>query len=92
MNLRASDRPEFDAWRWNDYWVPLDMVIEFKREVYQMALTELSRFLPRLNHHTRYLRSGVRARQRDPSAMLGASTDREDDAPATDESPQKPLD
>ena len=22
MNLRATDHPEFDAWRWNDYWVP----------------------------------------------------------------------
>ncbi len=43
--LRASSHPEFDAWRWNDYWVPLESVIEFKREVYQLALTELSRFL-----------------------------------------------
>jgi putative (di)nucleoside polyphosphate hydrolase len=38
---------EFDAWRWHDYWVPLDVVIEFKREVYQQALQELSRFLNR---------------------------------------------
>lgn len=45
--LRATDHPEFDAWRWSQYWVPLDAVIEFKREVYQMALTELSRFLHR---------------------------------------------
>jgi len=45
--LRATDHPEFDAWRWNHYWVPLDAVIEFKREVYQLALTELSRFLRR---------------------------------------------
>ena len=22
--LRATDHPEFDAWRWNEYWVPLD--------------------------------------------------------------------
>lgn len=47
MNLRATDHPEFDAWRWNEYWIPLDVVIEFKRDVYQLALTELSRFLPR---------------------------------------------
>jgi len=47
VNLRASNHPEFDAWRWHDYWVPLDMVIEFKREVYQLALQELSRFLSR---------------------------------------------
>jgi putative (di)nucleoside polyphosphate hydrolase len=45
VSLRASAHPEFDAWRWNDYWVPLESVIEFKREVYQLALTELSRFL-----------------------------------------------
>ncbi|MGY6127185.1 RNA pyrophosphohydrolase (plasmid) [Paraburkholderia strydomiana] len=45
--LRATDHPEFDAWRWNEYWVPLDCVIEFKRDVYQLALTELSRFMRR---------------------------------------------
>ena len=45
VNLRLTDHPEFDAWRWHDYWVPLDVVIEFKRDVYQRALQELSRFL-----------------------------------------------
>jgi len=45
VSLRANARPEFDAWRWNDYWVPLDAVIEFKRNVYVQALTELERFL-----------------------------------------------
>lgn len=49
VSLRSSEHPEFDAWRWRDYWVPLDSVIEFKREVYQHALTELARFLPRDN-------------------------------------------
>jgi putative (di)nucleoside polyphosphate hydrolase len=60
LDLRATDHPEFDAWRWNEYWVPLDLVIEFKRDVYQMALSELARFLPRVNHHNRYLRTGMR--------------------------------
>ena len=45
VRLRASAHPEFDAWRWHDYWVPLDAVIEFKRDVYQQALLELSRFV-----------------------------------------------
>jgi putative (di)nucleoside polyphosphate hydrolase len=63
LNLRATSHPEFDAWRWNDYWVPLDMVIEFKRGVYEMALTELARFLPRVNPHNRYLRSGLRTQR-----------------------------
>jgi putative (di)nucleoside polyphosphate hydrolase len=43
--LRRSEKPEFDAWRWSDFWVPLDAVVDFKREVYQAALSELSRFL-----------------------------------------------
>ena len=45
VSLRASSHPEFDAWRWNTYWVQLDNVIEFKRAVYQQALSELARFL-----------------------------------------------
>lgn len=49
LNLRATTHPEFDAWRWNDYWVPLDSVVDFKRGVYEMALTELSRYLPRID-------------------------------------------
>jgi putative (di)nucleoside polyphosphate hydrolase len=44
--LRRSEKPEFDAWRWSDYWVPLQSVVEFKREVYALALSELSRYIP----------------------------------------------
>ena len=78
LNLRATDHPEFDAWRWNDYSVPLDVVVEFKRGVYEMALTELSRFVPRLDHRldhkNRYLRSGAHPRE------LGAGAGTEADA------------
>jgi putative (di)nucleoside polyphosphate hydrolase len=45
VRLRASGRPEFDAWRWHEYWVPLETVIDFKREVYRQALIELHRYL-----------------------------------------------
>jgi putative (di)nucleoside polyphosphate hydrolase len=45
--LRRSEKPEFDAWRWHPYWVPLDAVVEFKRDVYQQALSELSRYVLR---------------------------------------------
>jgi putative (di)nucleoside polyphosphate hydrolase len=45
VSLRATPHPEFDAWRWSDYWVPLEDVVEFKREVYKMALNELAVFL-----------------------------------------------
>lgn len=47
VHLRASEKPEFDAWRWHDYWVPLESVIEFKRDVYQQALNELAKYLHR---------------------------------------------
>jgi putative (di)nucleoside polyphosphate hydrolase len=48
--LRRSEKPEFDAWRWNDYWVPQESVIEFKRAVYQQALAELSQYVFRAEH------------------------------------------
>jgi len=44
--LRRSERPEFDAWRWSEFWIPLADVVEFKREVYLQALVELCRFIP----------------------------------------------
>jgi putative (di)nucleoside polyphosphate hydrolase len=62
VSLRATEHPEFDAWRWSDYWVPLEDVIEFKREVYQMALNELATFL----HHSSR-RSGGKPRK--PAAV-----------------------
>ena len=51
VRLRASEHPEFDAWRWHDYWVPLDSVIEFKRDVYKQALHQLVRFLEPVARH-----------------------------------------
>ncbi|MDB5930371.1 MAG: hydrolase [Polaromonas sp.] len=80
LNLRATSHPEFDAWRWNDYWVPLDVVVEFKRGVYEMALTELSRFVPRCDFRSdsrpeqrnRYLRGGLH--QRDLLASQAAAS------------------
>lgn len=37
-----TDTPEFDGYRWVDYWRPLDEVVAFKRQVYRQALDELS--------------------------------------------------
>jgi putative (di)nucleoside polyphosphate hydrolase len=34
--------PEFDRWRWVDYWQPVKEVIYFKRPVYVKALHELA--------------------------------------------------
>jgi putative (di)nucleoside polyphosphate hydrolase len=37
----ATGTPEFDRWRWVDYWQPIREVIYFKRAVYTKALHEL---------------------------------------------------
>jgi putative (di)nucleoside polyphosphate hydrolase len=50
VRLRASAHPEFDAWRWNDYWLTMESVVEFKREVYAQALKELEHYLHRDAH------------------------------------------
>ena len=42
LRLDANAQPEFDDWRWVDYWQPIEQVIYFKREVYQQALTQLA--------------------------------------------------
>ena len=39
-----TSHPEFDRWRWVDYWQPVREVIYFKRRVYRKALQELGRF------------------------------------------------
>ena len=36
-----SEEPEFDKWRWVDYWYPVNNVVAFKRGVYQKALKQL---------------------------------------------------
>ncbi|MBB71202.1 MAG: RNA pyrophosphohydrolase [Legionellales bacterium] len=38
IKLDSAAQPEFDDWRWVDYWHPLDQVIAFKQDVYRQAL------------------------------------------------------
>lgn len=45
VRLDACERPEFDHWRWVDYWHPLSEVVFFKRGVYRRALAELAPLL-----------------------------------------------
>lgn len=42
IRLDATSEPEFDRWRWVDYWQPVKEVIYFKRPVYVKALHELA--------------------------------------------------
>jgi putative (di)nucleoside polyphosphate hydrolase len=41
LDLETSDLPEFDRWRWVEFWHPVNEVIYFKRRVYARALHEL---------------------------------------------------
>ena len=41
LRLDLADTPEFDRWRWVDFWKPVNEVIYFKRRVYARALYEL---------------------------------------------------
>jgi putative (di)nucleoside polyphosphate hydrolase len=45
LRLDTTDMPEFDRWRWVDYWHPVKEVIHFKRQVYVSALVELAPLL-----------------------------------------------
>ena len=45
IRFDATDEPpEFEQFRWADYWDPVREIVYFKREVYKAALHELARF------------------------------------------------
>lgn len=76
LNLQATATPEFDAWRWVDYWTPVREVIYFKRAVYARALDELARSafpddppaLPAWSQDEKYLRALSQRRERAATA------------------------
>jgi len=41
VRVDAHDDPEFDGWRWVSWWYPVSAVVDFKRDVYRAALSEL---------------------------------------------------
>lgn len=45
IQLDVSETPEFDSWRWIDYWQGAKEVIFFKRQIYEKALNILHPFL-----------------------------------------------
>lgn len=51
VRLDLSDSPEFDSWRWIDYYEPQEQVIFFKKQVYVQALKELENFLKKRRVH-----------------------------------------
>lgn len=90
IQLRATEHPEFDAWRWHDYWIPLESVIEFKREVYRLALDELGRHLFRPHETPRFLRKRHRDR-RDRDASGAQHDDAAGEAAAPAEAAAEPA-
>lgn len=42
INMQATPNPEFDGWRWVNYWYPVRQVISFKREVYRRVMKEFA--------------------------------------------------
>lgn len=45
VRLDWTEQPEFDDWKWVNYWQPAREVIFFKRAVYRRALKELAPLL-----------------------------------------------
>ncbi len=68
VQLNRHGEPEFDDWRWINYWEPARRVVPFKREVYRRALKEFR------GARDRYVKD--RARKRDvPTAGESCSKD-----------------
>ncbi|KAA3627695.1 MAG: RNA pyrophosphohydrolase [Proteobacteria bacterium] len=58
VKLDCCDRPEFDCWRWVNYWHPLREVVSFKRGVYHRALNEFAHLLFPEGRQRRYDQRG----------------------------------
>ncbi|MGD0491056.1 MAG: RNA pyrophosphohydrolase [Steroidobacteraceae bacterium] len=41
----STAQPEFDRWRWVDFWTPVREVVYFKRRVYSRALHDLGKLM-----------------------------------------------
>jgi putative (di)nucleoside polyphosphate hydrolase len=45
LRFDLTSQPEFDRWRWTDYWTPVREVVYFKRRVYVRALESLGKYM-----------------------------------------------
>lgn len=45
LNLALTEEPEFDSFRWVDFWYPVKNVVHFKRPVYRQALVHFEPLL-----------------------------------------------
>jgi putative (di)nucleoside polyphosphate hydrolase len=75
VHFDSTSEPEFESWRWVDYWTPVREVIYFKRAVYARALDELAHrafpndppALPEWSAREKNLRNLARRRSKQPS-------------------------
>lgn len=42
IDMRRTQIPEFDDWRWVTYWYPVRQVVSFKRDVYRRVMKEFA--------------------------------------------------
>ena len=42
IDVKSVAKPEFDVWKWVEYWEPLELIVEFKRDMYRRVLSELA--------------------------------------------------
>ena len=74
VHFDATSEPEFETWRWVDYWTPVREVIYFKRAVYARALDQLAQHafpqdppeLPAWSAQEKNLRGVLERRSRAP--------------------------
>jgi putative (di)nucleoside polyphosphate hydrolase len=45
LRFDLTSQPEFERWRWTDYWTPVREVVYFKRRVYVRALQALGKYM-----------------------------------------------
>ncbi len=45
ININFFNEPEFDCWKWINFWEPLKLVARFKKTVYESALKTFYPFL-----------------------------------------------
>lgn len=45
IKLEQCAKPEFDTWKWVDYWLPQNEIVEFKKDVYVAVMREFSAML-----------------------------------------------
>jgi len=77
VHFDATSEPEFETWRWVDYWTPVREVIYFKRAVYARALDQLAQHafpedppeLPPWSAQEKNLRSVLERRSRPARAQ-----------------------